>query len=377
MEARRTFKAAAAYALQKTAAARAMVAARRMLAGGRRVVILGYHRVCDDFPTERSSSIESCLISRDTFRRHVEFLAGRFELATVSRAVEVLSGRARADRDLAVITFDDGYQDVLTNALPVLRDWNAPATMYVSTGVVEHGGHFLHDRLYTLLCSFSTSEHLRQQTPPTARRMIEEAREAAGRGPVRLWLHHLIDRHAPDALEGLADCLAAAAPDSVPPRGAIALGWEGVRELAANGFEIGAHTVSHCVLTHLDTARIDREVRASREALEGRLGAAVRHFAYCNGYYNAAVIEVLKRRGFVSGVTTEDRLNRLGDDPFRLARRCQWEGSALGPGGRVSENLLACQLDDVWATLGLGASESGLRDARHRMDPDGRQGMLA
>lgn len=362
MGTRRALKSAAAYALQRTGTSRLVVTARRFAAGGRRVVILGYHRVGEDFETARTGTIESCVISRATFRRHVEYLAGHFELATMSRAVEVLSGRERASRDIAAITFDDGYRDVLEHALPVLRDARAPATIYVPTGAIDSGTFLQHDRLYTLLCAWDANALVRQRLVADAAAMVERARAAARGGDVRLWLHYLIERHGYDELEALAASLAAAAPaDLAPPRSASLLDWDGVRELAAGGFELGAHTVSHCVLTHFDRDRADREIRACQEMLEARIGGPARHFAYCNGYYNDTVIDLLRQRGFVSGVTTEDRLNHVGDDPFRIARRCLWEGSTRGLGDRVSESLVACQLDDVWSALGFDASESGRR----------------
>lgn len=360
MDGRKAAKALAATAVDGLGVRRWLAARRRRQAGGRRVVVLGYHRVCRDFEAARQGSIESCLISRETFRRHVAFLATHFELATMSRAVEVLARRATAMRDVAVITFDDGYADVLENALPVLREYGAPATMYVSSGVVAHAGHFPHDRLYALLVAFEHDAAMRERAPSSARRTVAQA--AARGGPAKAWLHELIRDGSPAALERLTSELAAAAPGTaVPTEGARALDWDGVRALDAAGVEIGAHTVAHAVLTHLDAEGAAADLRESREAVERALGKPVRHFSYCNGYWNRALMGALRRTGYASAVTTEDRLNRLGDDPLRLARRVLWEKSAWGPFGRTAAGLLACQLDDAWSALGFTASEDGAR----------------
>lgn len=364
MQAKAVAKELAAIAVHRSGARRGLAGVRRLVAGGRRVLVFGYHRVCDDFDEERGRAIESCLISQRTFRMHVRFLAERYELATMSRAVEVLAGRAAAPRDLAVVTFDDGYEDVLTHALPVLQEAKAPATLYVSSGVVGGGRHFPHDRLYSLLLVWGRSDTMRDRTPAWARRTLDEVSAEAPDEP-RRWVYRLIREREPAELERLCDELASAAGSTaLPPPSARALDWDGARALAAAGWEIGAHTIGHSVLTHLGREELDRELGESRATIEREIGAPVRHFAYCNGYYNRVVIDALVRHGYASAVTTEDRLNRLGGDPYRIARRVLWEGSARGIGGRQSPSLLACQLDDAWSALGFDASESGERPER-------------
>ncbi|MFM2152559.1 MAG: hypothetical protein RL199_994 [Pseudomonadota bacterium] len=360
MTARHALKTLAASGLDRSGLRFAVAAVRRVLAGGRRVVVLGYHRVVDDFERERRLGLESTLISREAFRSHVAFLAERFRFVTMSEAVEVLAGRLGSRRDVVALTFDDGYADLVTNALPVLRAYHAPATLYVSTGVVDRAGHFPHDRLYALLSAEArpSDEEVATSLPPRLRDAFV-ASGTDGTDPRRR-LHLLIRGQPPATLEALVDTLAAIAGREVmPPTSASALDWDGVRMLAAEGFEIGAHTISHCVLPHLSPADVDRELAGSVEALETALGRRPRHFAYCNGYWSPRIMAALRRHGFISGLTTEDRLNRVGGDPMRIARRVLWEKSARGADGRTHPGLLACQLDDLWSALGLSSSEPG------------------
>lgn len=71
-----------------------------------------------------------------------------------------------------------------------------------------------------------------------------------------------------------------------------------LRNLAAAGFEIGGHTVSHPVLTELGADRVRREVVDCKVELEAILGREVVSFAYPKGKFNAAVVTQVKQAGF-------------------------------------------------------------------------------
>ncbi len=110
----------AAGLLHYTGGRRVMAAMRRKLLGGRRLLIVSYHRVVDDFARELRRSIPGLLISSETFRGHLESIhAAGFEFSTLDHALAVLSGQRSAKKDLCVLTFDDGYRDVYRNGFPI------------------------------------------------------------------------------------------------------------------------------------------------------------------------------------------------------------------------------------------------------------------
>src|SRR4051812_13475688 len=100
MDLRRLAKELAASTIDHSGLRRLIGHGRRIAAGGRRIVVLGYHRVCTDLEAERTRAIESCLISQSTFAEHVEFLKRHFELTTMSRAVDVMTGATVSSRDI-------------------------------------------------------------------------------------------------------------------------------------------------------------------------------------------------------------------------------------------------------------------------------------
>ena len=350
-------KAVAANALHYSGLQGLLARAARVAVGGRRVLILSYHRIVEDFENERRRAIPGLLLSRATFVRQLDELhrAG-FDVVTLGTAMRVISGELEPRRDTAVLSFDDGYRDVHDHAFPVLERRGLPATVYLASGFVGSHARFPHDRLHHLL-KLTMGRSGRPGRNVLAADLLD-ARAA-------LVVEQLISRRPANALQELIARIErslGASAELLPSSGEV-LTWEMVRRMAAAGLEFGAHTVNHVVLTHESDESIDREIAASKAEIEQRVGRAVRDFAYPNGYYDRRVVAALVRHGFRSAVTTEDYPNRAGGDPFRLKRKTLWEDFSRGPFG-YSSNLTSCHLDDVFGLLSLTHPVVGERSGR-------------
>ncbi|MGZ3459539.1 MAG: polysaccharide deacetylase family protein, partial [Archangium sp.] len=152
-------------------------------------------------------------------------------------------------------------------------------------------------------------------------------------------------------------------PELLPEQGDL-MDWDEVRGMVRDGFDFGAHTLGHVVLTHEPLEVVEREVRESKAIIEREAGIPVRDFAYCNGWYSDELIGVLVRHGFRSAVTTEDLPNQMGGDPFTLKRKVLWENFSVGVTGTYSRSLTVCQLDDCFGTLGMREPVPGRRPQR-------------
>ena len=93
-----------------------------------------------------------------------------------------------------------------------------------------------------------------------------------------------------------------------------------VVELAAQGCEIGAHTMTHPQLDCLPRSAAAREITQSKSVLEHLLGRPVDSFAYPDGRHDAAVRQLVIDAGFRSAVAVRNELSSVGDDWFAMAR---------------------------------------------------------
>jgi peptidoglycan/xylan/chitin deacetylase (PgdA/CDA1 family) len=347
---RNVVKAAAANALHYSGLQQLLSRASRIAAGGRRVLILSYHRVVEDFEREAAENLPGLLVGRETFARHLDELERtKFDLVSLSQALEVISGRLEARRDIAVITFDDGYRDVYDHAFPILARRGLSATVYLATGLVGTSKRFAHDRLFSLVKRDLAARR-------AGRRNLDLATAAAQE------VDRLIATWSTEALAHLmAGLEQRLRGEALPPGSGEPMTWEMVSKMASAGIEFGAHTVDHLVLTHESDATVEWQIAESKRAIEQRIGRPVVSFAYPNGYYDRRLVRALLRHGFRSAVTTEDLPNQVGIDLFRLRRKTIWENYSRGPFG-YSSALISCHLDDVFTMLSLTRPVLGERE---------------
>jgi glycosyltransferase involved in cell wall biosynthesis/peptidoglycan/xylan/chitin deacetylase (PgdA/CDA1 family) len=105
------------------------------------------------------------------------------------------------------------------------------------------------------------------------------------------------------------------------------LSWPQLRELAAGGIAVGAHTVTHPRLTELDRQAAEQEMSRSRSELERELGAPVVHFAYPYGRTSQALEGLAERAGFLSAVGIRPGTNGPAVSRWDL-RRYEVRGTA-------------------------------------------------
>jgi peptidoglycan/xylan/chitin deacetylase (PgdA/CDA1 family) len=331
---RRSAKQAAANCLHRTGARRGLGALRRRTAGGTRVLLVAYHRVVPDFDELRRRVIPALLTSVDTFVAQLELLSESYRFVSLGDALDILAARTASDRDVCVVTFDDGYCDFREHALPVLERLGVPATLFISSGYVEASAPLLHDRLYAVL------RNVERDAVGAVNRLLERSNRAT-------------------CLEVAADLERTLGAD---PAAALAdsrlLTWDELRSVHAAGVEIGGHTVDHVCLHNEPYPEVVRQLRESKARIEREVGAPVLDFAYPNGWYTPAVVRALRETGYRSAVTTDDRLNRLGDDPYALKRKIVWESTSSGVRG-FSEAVAACNFDGAFASIGLSSSVRG------------------
>lgn len=114
-----------------------------------------------------------------------------------------------------------------------------------------------------------------------------------------------------------------------------------LREMAAKGMEIGAHTRTHPNLATLSEDQLDDEIGGCKADLEEIVGQSVRFLAYPGGRFNDAVVRCVQRHGFraacsviPSGRNDPSARYQLSRDVFTPRMNTLRDRILLVPGGR-------------------------------------------
>ncbi len=145
-----------------------------------------------------------------------------------------------------------------------------------------------------------------------------------------------------------------------------------LRELADAGFEIGAHTVTHPVLTDITGDSLVREITECKQVLEQMLGREVPSFAYPKGRANSEIATRVKRAGYRSARGL--RMLSLSFDfpPFDMPITVQafphrWMGYARnllrrGAVATLAKSSIAISRSRNWVQLGKTMFDRALRE---------------
>ncbi|MBV9228625.1 MAG: polysaccharide deacetylase family protein [Chloroflexi bacterium] len=277
---------------------------------GRHLIILNYHRA-----------------SGGNLRSHLLYLRRHYRLLHLEEALEELytptTETKRDQRTPLVLTFDDGYHDNYTHALPLARELQVPITIFLIPGYLESGDYFWWGEGRRLVKRATVDEvTLDDRVYHLA---LSDERDALAQA-IDKRLRHASSVAERDAfLTQMRQTLAVPASATAEEEGKQPLTWGEVLKMQESGWiSFGAHTMHHPVLAYLaDAAELRREIDDCRTALEQRLGHPVRTFAYPVGrhqHISKAAIQAVQAAGYTWAVTTIAGVNTPQSDPYQLKR---------------------------------------------------------
>src|SRR2546422_5617095 len=137
-----------------------------------RVLILGYHRVLSDAELHRQFVQPGMYVQERVFETHLRFLREHFRIISFTEFFVLQHARAWDPQErYCIITFDDGWLDNYLYAYPILRRYQTPATIFVSTAVIGSEEWLWPDKLAWLLTrgGFATATARQRLRPLRAR----------------------------------------------------------------------------------------------------------------------------------------------------------------------------------------------------------------
>jgi len=288
-----------------------------------------FHRVMQDrdpmIPDEAT---------QEWFRRLMKMLASNFEMISLTDALARVQAGELNGRTVSV-TFDDGYADNYTVALPILEEFHIPATFFIASSFIG-GGRMWND---------SIIETFRRLTPGKYELDVQgdgpleltdwASRRHAAETTIAAWKHLPPDeRHA-----RVLDLMQRAADLPVD----LMMTREQLCALAASPVAtIGGHTRTHPILASISDFQAKDEIEGGKADLEDWIQREIEVFAYPNGKlgrdYRPEHAELVKQAGFSAAVATDWGALDDSSDPYAIPRFTPWQRNL----SRFSIELARC-----------------------------------
>jgi len=227
-----------------------------------------------------------------------------------------------------VFTFDDGYRNNLTHALPILRRYNAPATFFIPTGFVENPRPFWFDRLdYALQQVPIDGREVRVgdvmvRLDGSSREALRESFKRFRRAGKKLQMSDYDFLREMEELSAKLETESGRALADIQKEDdwSAVMTREQICQVARDSVAIGSHTVDHIRLDLVEEGVARDQLVESKRDIESYTHKPCRSFCYPNGSYSEEIMLLARDCGYISAVTTNEGRNSVGDDVFQLHR---------------------------------------------------------
>jgi peptidoglycan/xylan/chitin deacetylase (PgdA/CDA1 family) len=274
-----------------------------------------YHRVF-----ETSSDPWELCVNPKHFTEHLEILRRYYQVLSLQQLLRSLRG-AQLPKRAVVLTFDDGYADNLWNAKPLLEKYELPATVFVTSGSLDSPIEFWWDDLERIL--------LQPRKLPKCLRLNVQGRKndwqttnSDERQLAYMAIHQILQPLKPsDRNHAIAELFARADVDPMGRPDYRPLTTDELIQLAQSEWvDIGAHTVTHPLLSVMSQDDQPAEIVGSRQKLEEILESPVDTFSYPYGNFTPETADIVEAAGFEVALTTDENVVEVGGNLFRLGR---------------------------------------------------------
>jgi peptidoglycan/xylan/chitin deacetylase (PgdA/CDA1 family) len=302
-------------------------------------LILMYHRIADE-PIDNWG----LAVSPAHFEEQLQVLRRTRHPFSLTDFVRNLVAGALPQNAVAV-TFDDGYVDNLTAAKPRLVAADVPATVFLATGYLDRPDEFWWDELARLILIENKPRNfeltIRRETmhvdlgADSPRRSdgticaTSLAKRQEALTPIWRAIQLLEEDERKSVMATVRSIFAT--PNYHTDR-SRAMNQKEVQALVTDGLlNIGAHTVTHPLLSKLESTACRREITESKLACEALIGAPVAGFAYPYGDLNANARAAVIAAGFAFACSTRRGAASAASDVFTLPRMqvFNWGGDAF------------------------------------------------
>lgn len=234
-------------------------------------------------------------ITADQFEKQMAYFKREFDVISLKKAFNLVRNNIKPDKKTITISFDDGYQNNLTVALPILEKYKIPATIFISGVCLEEEDYILFPDIFAGLLYFHKDkiDHIKKN-------ILSHTNGLSSELPLLLILKSCEYGQRDEIINKITSDLNLWSDlEKIPDENYKLLKRSEITELAKSELvDIGSHGYLHYDLTKVNENNAKQDLTHSKKILEECLQAKIEMLAFPYGSYNKRIQKIAEQIGY-------------------------------------------------------------------------------
>lgn len=264
------------------------------------------------------------------FRQQIEYMKSHFNIVTMEQVIDAYNGNKELPENALLLTFDDGYVDNYTYALPILEEFDLQGTFFIPGKTFATHQLLDVNKIHYILASGSVGDMVQDvksfmddyrggeydyaDTDELYEKYAVANRFDSGD---TIFVKRMLQTVLPEKLRSIISSelfRKYVGMDEETLAYELYMTPEQVMTLKRHGMFIGIHGYDHYWLANLEPEEMRQDIRMALDTLGDYIDKNNWVIGYPYGNYNEEVVDFLKEKGCVLGFTTEVKVADIGKD---------------------------------------------------------------
>ena len=269
----------------------------------------------------KNTSYDPCVFSCDAenFEQYLIFIKNNFRVVSLDEVNDIVETKIPIKEALALITFDDGYNDNYHVAFPLLKSLELPATFFITTNLINSNLIPWWDEI---------AWHVRQLANKTIKLAPWDSALTIDKTPSRQNIRNVLQKIKvnPSLIESQLDELRVLTSASISNNEMknIFMTWQQIAEMVENNMTVGAHSHTHKVFSCLSEAELNFELKESKRLMDLNILSNISSLSYPVGStttYNKSMYGAISSNGYKLAFSFSAIINKnLNENRFEIGR---------------------------------------------------------
>ncbi len=279
----------------------------------KKIIILMYHGITASH--NPITNFDQKHIETARFEEQIIYLKKHYTIISLNYYIEWKNHTKSLPSNPVILTFDDAYKNNYTRLLSILKKHNVPATIFLPTANINQQEIGWYD---TIAYCISQTKKKEVRIIGKIYPLQNEKQKIAAVFEIKTKLPFCVSERNKLLKKIIHET--EIDPKECTDEDLMFLTWKQCKEMLDAGISFGSHTVNHPHLSALNEEEMQIEMEQSKKDIEKNLKNPCIFFSYPFGEHNIKARNMLKKTGYMLGVTTTYGMNTKDTDSAALCR---------------------------------------------------------